>query len=469
MSLEGDDSLTARAGAMSVLLEWDRSKWRFVEELVHEHFGAHDLSSSDRRFLMELCYGVVRRRNTLRHISELLCHHPLAGYHRTLRVALTLGLYQAIYLGTPAHAVVDTSITAWHDLMRGQWRGQRLEEGRGFLNAVLRRACDSVTHHDLESRDPHDPECVRVADGWARVPGLGLPSWHEHRARHLGIKYSHPPEMVRVWLERFDEETLIGILVTDNTPPPIFLVLRRGTNAALYRRKLELAGISVAAAEDPQLLRLENPGAVELLPGYDGGEFWVQDATARRLALLMPERPGSALLDLCAAPGGKLATLLDRGDPGSVLACDIGDRKLRLLARNLERLRFDVSRVEVLEVPRESDHVRIDRRFDQILVDAPCSNTGVLARRHEARWRFVPETLRVLERTQFGLLRCATRHLAPGGDLLYTTCSLEPLENANVAHTVLRSTGDLQLVTEVEVLPGPDGDGGYGALFRRRR
>ena len=141
------------------------------------------------------------------------------------------------------------------------------------------------------------------------------------------------------------------------------------------------------------------------------------------------------------------------------------------MAQNLDRLSLAAG-IEVLEVEEDPERVRIPRSFDQILVDAPCSNTGVLARRHEARWRYLPENLREHQRLQIALLRLAARHLAPGGDLLYTTCSIEPSENADVVHSVLRAFPELRLVREVEVLPGDDpkepGDGGYGALFQRR-
>jgi 16S rRNA (cytosine967-C5)-methyltransferase len=468
--VDGSD-LSPRAAAIHLLAIWDERKRTPMEALLGEYLESVHLAPSDRGFLTELCYGAVRHRNTLRGLAEHYLARPLIETHRSLRSALAIGLYQRVYLDTPPHAVVDATIQAWRSLGAIHGSREQIDGAAGLLNAVLRRACETISRL-APGVEPTDPtEAVRAADRWVRIPGLRLPA--DNRAELLGAQYSHPGEMVRLWLERYDDATLRRILERDNRAPPLFLALRAGRDLEAFRRLLRVGGIETEPAGDASLpsLRLITPTAIERIPGYATGDFWVQDITARKLVSLLPKREGGSLLDLCAAPGGKLATLLDRGGIASAVACDVSDEKLRLVAENLTRLRFDTSSIGLVAVPREPERLRLDRNFDQILVDAPCSNTGVLARRHEARWRFLPEEMRSLAQLQHGLLEAAVRHLALGGDLLYTTCSIEPGENGGRIHDLLVRHTELRLVEEREILPGADddGDGGYAALLRRVR
>ncbi len=467
---QGGEDLTARAAAIHLLILWDLRKRAPMETLLGEYLDGVQLSPSDRGFLTELCYGAVRQRSTLRALSEHFLERPLNETHRSLRAALGIGLYQRVYLDTPPHAVVDATIEGWRSLAPIPSSKVQVDGAAGLLNAVLRRACESITRLPLNT-EPEDPtEVVRAGDRWVHVPGLGLPE--HHRAELLGVQYSHPTEMVRLWLERYDTATLRRILERNNRTPQLFIAPRSDQEPEAFLRLLKVGGIEATQVGDTDLpiLRILTPTPIERIPGFANGSFWVQDRTARRLAAMMPHRKGVTLLDLCAAPGGKLATLLDRGGIERVVACDVSEEKLRRLAENLTRLRFESKGIGLVEISRESERLRFDMKFDQILVDAPCSNTGVLARRHEARWRFLPEEMRSLTALQHGLLEAAVRHLAPGGDLLYTTCSIEPSENGDPIHDLLARHTQVRLVEEVEVLPGDeDGDGGYGALLRRDR
>ncbi|MCI0652056.1 MAG: hypothetical protein L0Z55_09245 [Planctomycetes bacterium] len=467
---EAREPLSARAGALRTLLLWDRSKRAYIEDLLDEYLRENSLAGADRAFAANLCYGVVRHRNTLRAVAERFVRRPLSDYPRSLRMALAIGLYQWLYLRTPAHAAVSETIEMWQELARrGETEIPNDKRPVGLLNGCLREVCRSSEHLDEAASDASDRETIHTALGWVRVRGIDLPARDVKLHELLGIKYSHPPEMVRVWLERMSEEQLLSFLRHNNRVPPAYLVVRRGASAEALAAQLGADGVDVEFAGEEPVIAVRGAGAIDRLPGFAAGEFWVQDITSRKLALLMPERAGASLLDLCASPGGKLIALLDRGGVERALACDVSEAKLRRVAENLERLHFPLDGIEVLEVDEDPRQLRIARKFDQILVDAPCSNTGVLARRHEARWRLLPENIRQLARVQAELLRAATRLLNPRGHLLYTTCSIEPAENREVVHGVLRASPELRLIEEAEYNPGDaPGDGGYGALLERR-
>ncbi|MGA1488000.1 MAG: transcription antitermination factor NusB [Planctomycetota bacterium] len=468
---DGSD-LSTRAAAIHLLIQWDDRKRTPMEELLGTYLSDTHLAGSDRGFLTEICYGAVRHRNTLRALAEFFLSRPLKDTHRSLRAAIAVGLYQRIYLQTPPHAAVGETVAAWRTLDPIPGPREQTDGAAGLLNAVLRRACESITHLP-EGEEPTEPlSCVRIARGWAKIDEFLLPK--DHRAEALGIQYSHPTEMVRLWLERYDDATLRRLFDRDNETPPLYLALRRDRDPDAFLRMLRIAEIEAIQVEGKELptFRVLTPTPIERIPGFASGDFWVQDITARRLVNLLPKRTGVSLLDLCSAPGGKLATILDRGGIAEAFACDVSEAKLRLIAENLQRLRLHgepgQADVHVADIPRESERLRFNRKFDQILVDAPCSNTGVLNRRHEARWRFLPEEVRSLTRIQHALIEAGIRHLAPGGDLLYTTCSIEPAENADTIFEILGRHTDIHLVEQTEVLPGEgEGDGGYAALLRR--
>lgn len=470
-----------RALALEVLLDWNPDRGDFIDRLVHRRLREFDGDGRDRAFLTELAYGVVRHRNTLAQLARSFLDRPDRLNDRTLEYSLFLGFYQCVYLKTPAHAMVDSTLKAYETVARKQRKADDwLRKAKGLLNAVLRNATREVTFEEDSEAQRRDPHTVRVADGWARCPRLELPGVKDHLAAVLGFKYSHPTEVVRLWLERFGEEEAVRIFDHDNRDPVTQLVVRRDAELSHLARKLRLLNIETVERAAEHLIEVRGAGAIDRLPGFDEGLFWVQDRTARRLAQLMPEQESSTLLDLCAAPGGKLMTLLDGREYRRVVACDVSMEKLRLVASNLDRMGW-TRRVELQELPPDPDRIQLREKFRQVIVDAPCSNSGVLNRRVDARWRILPEALRELQQLQLKLLTAAARHVELGGDLVYSTCSIEPSENEDVVQRFLSRHSGFRLVEELSVLPGdravdeqgvvdpdsPAGDGGYGVLMRR--
>lgn len=460
---------TSRELALRLLVEWDSSRNVHLEKILATGLRDCGLDDRDRRFVTQLCGTAVRHRNTLKEVSEILVRGELRHYPRSIRDALALGLVQRIYLSVPDHALVDATLDAWQRTFGNAERPALRRKFVGLLNAVLRRACQEIVPAGTAPELLDDPDTIWGNSEWIRVPGLGLPARHVNLPQMLAIKFSHTPDRIRHWQERYAEPRLLELLRWNNRAPTLCLVLRREVNPDLYRRRLAILDHEVQSTSDPHVLRLVQPGDVERLPGFDQGEFWVQDITARKLALKMPLAEGGSLLDLCAAPGGKLASLLDRESFKSVVACDVNPVRLQRLRTNLERLHFPQRGIEFRNLDPDPERTRFQDDFDRVLLDVPCSNTGVLARRHEARWRLLPEHLRQLHQTQLGLLRLAARTVRPGGFILYTTCSIEPNENAQLVHDFLHTTTDFKLLHEIEYFPGDEqGDGGYAALLRKR-
>jgi 16S rRNA (cytosine967-C5)-methyltransferase len=247
--------------------------------------------------------------------------------------------------------------------------------------------------------------------------------------------------------------------------PPLTLRSRGDRDALLERLRASCPGARPGAA--PGAVLVEGPGEGAALEAVERGEAWVQDVTAQRVAPLLVPRPGQHLLDLCAAPGGKTLHLADLlGTRGEVIACDVDEAKVQALA---ELRRFVPAGVglRTLHIPREGPLPFEPASFDGILIDAPCTNTGVLRRRVEVRWRLAPRDIGALAAVQRDLLERSLPLLRPGGRLLYSTCSLESEENRDLVEAFLADHPSLALERMLEVPPSRDADGGFAALLRK--
>lgn len=285
-----------------------------------------------------------------------------------------------------------------------------------------------------------NPSVARVVNGVLRNLVRRRDEFHAALASSpLEERESFPTALVRRWRERFGEENAARLCAWHNQPAETFLARRDGTFVALER------GTSVAE-----------------VPGYAAGEFIVQDpATAHAVALLAPAS-GERVLDACAAPGGKAIQLAWRG--AAVTACEVNPRRRHRLEENLVR----VGLRDAVRVADSLDALRAGgERFDKVLVDAPCSNTGVLRRRPDARWNWSEEKLASLVRLQADILDQAAALVAPGGVLVYSTCSNEREENDGQVAAFLERHAGWKLEETTESFPfETKTDGAFAARLR---
>jgi 16S rRNA (cytosine967-C5)-methyltransferase len=249
---------------------------------------------------------------------------------------------------------------------------------------------------------------------------------------------------------------------TLKTDPGKLLERWRGEN-------VEYDFVSRGWLPDNTVFRLGSHPPLAKLGSFRDGWFYVQDPSTLLAPLLLDPQPGEHVLDLCAAPGGKttfMAQLMK--DEGRLVACDLSEKRLQLLGENCRRL--GVTSVKSVCVGAESNLQSIlpDPQFDRVLIDAPCSNTGVMRRRVDLRWRIRPEEIKRLTRTQLDLLKSAAALVKPGGCIVYSTCSLEPEENGERVRRFIAELPTFELEDEQEVSPvGDKVDGAYAATLKR--
>ena len=382
----------------------------------------------DRALVEAICFAALRNRARYAAALTAWVPKPLSRGDEPLRALLYVGFAQLDALKLPAHAAVDATVEATRALGRGHQAG--------MVNALLRRA-------QREGFPPADPAQV-----W--------PEWLLAEVR-------------RDWPEHAD-----AILDASAAPAPLWLrVNRLNTTRDDYLLRLQAAGIAATVhGALPDALRIEDSLAAADLPGFDEGVASVQDGSAQAVADALAPKSGTRVLDACVAPGGKAAHLLER-DPGlRLLALDIDSRRLRRTAETLRRVGVDAA-VELKAADAADPAAWWDGvPFDAALIDAPCSATGIVRRQPDILLHRRPGDIDALVVTQARLLDAVWTTLAPGGVLVYATCSILRRENAGQIDAFLARTPDASAEPLAETfghaagagrqrLPGEDGMNGF--------
>ncbi len=444
---------TSREAAHFAVCEWRRNG-AFVLRTLDDV--ARGLSPAERRFAVELACGVLRRPSALDALIEPHVARPRHRVEDELWTLLQLGTYQAAFLDSiPAHAAVHETVELARRSGHPRWTG--------FANAVLRKVAESLSG---DAAEPSANAVPLVGGRYRRCRLDVFPNPADDPRGYVARAHSLPRWLVDRWAERFDTTELMRIGFWFHTPPAVWLrVNTLRTTREEFLSRLKSAGIEAAEGLRAASIRLEAAGSPESLPGFREGLFTVQDESAMSAAELLAPAPGWRVLDLCAAPGTKTTHLAElMRNEGRIVATDVSDERLVRIGENCDRL--GVSIVETRRIGDGGSNLP-DGPFDAVLVDVPCSNTGVLARRPEARWRIASADIDELAAVQRRLLRAACERVRPGGRVVYSTCSMEPEENERLVRSVLRHAADVRFVEERRHVPGRPADGGYQALLER--
>jgi 16S rRNA (cytosine967-C5)-methyltransferase len=410
----------ARETALVALRLW-RKERRFADSIIAGLLAKGSLTPSDRAFALELFYGVLRNLTLLDFWIGCV---RASRIEINVRDILRLGLYQVFLLKTPEHAAVHETVAI------------APQKQRAIINAVLRAA-------------------IRQRSALLA----------KAEAQPLFVRTSHPQRLVDRWQQHFGTEQTEELCRWNNRPAPIYGRINRikidpETFMQLYPDLRPLPG---------------NQDFVEFntLPtaALDSGHCYIQDPSTAIACRLLDPKPGEKILDACAAPGGKTAYLAQLiQNTGVIVACDRDSERLEILKDNVGRL--DATCVRAVRHDWTRNHppeeILSIAPFDRIVLDVPCTNTGVIRRRIDVRWRLRPEDFSRMPNEQF-IITCAVLGLLkPGGILMYSTCSLEPEENEGLVRRLVAELPALALETEKDSLPFRDGfDGAYAARIVR--
>lgn len=384
----------ARRLAMRILDELEGNTVH-LDALADRHLRGQDLDIRDRRLVFELAYGIVRRKLTLNFIIEQFLEEPRLADNDMLMRLLRLGAYQIIYMDRiPEHAAVNETIK----LAKIHRETERFS---GLINAVLRAIIAN------KRKLPQPPPGAPLAD-------------------RLAIEFSHPQWMVQRFLDRFGLGKTRTLLSFNNEKPDIFI---RRTIKGMPRSQFEADVRTLADGPTGYLnlfYKLTQSFMAQSMPLFKEGYCTVQAPSSGWVTAMMDIQQGDKILDICSAPGGK-ATLMAElaGEHGSVCACDRNPRRLRDVVSTIRRMRINT----IVPLACDGTAMPFTGKFDKVLLDAPCTASGVLHRHPEARWQKSLEDMERLTAVQARLLDAASQLVAPGGTLVYATCSLESEEN----------------------------------------
>lgn len=391
---------------------------------------------ADRGFVMELVYGTVKWKRklewVLKHCSKRLPEVPLRAY-------AMVGIHQLLHMDQiETYAAVNETVAGVK-----QHFGQSQAD---FVNAVLRRV--------LREKDIVAGELVR---------------------QPLGVRTSHPEELVARWTQAFGEERTAALCAWNNTPAEVVLRVN-ASRMAMDDFIDRLAALDIRAVPHPfdrnRFCTLPRGVSVERVPGFEDGWFTVQDPSTTVATDWLDPQPRERILDACAAPGGKAMALAEKMNGGGILTVmDLHEDRLKTLRENLARMNYPG--VRVVQGDMEGDRSGCPgggelkgEVFDGVLLDVPCMNTGVLRRRPDARWRFSLDRMKHITAHQRAILDGAAGMVRVKGRLVYSTCSLEPDEDELLVEDWLRGHPGFRLVRQQKLFPPEAGvDGAYAALI----
>jgi len=413
-----ESTLNARQIAVRILTRIEK-EGAYANLLLRSYLAGLD-DGRERNLTTALVYGVLKNKLLLDYVLRKHLTKPMSALPVEVRQVLRTAALQILFMDKiPAPIAINEAVNTVKYFHKSY---------AALVNKILRQTAET---------------------GW----NFNWPDKTKEPLRYLAVKYSHPEWLVKRWLKRFGLEETEELLAANNTPSDTCIRVNtlKITSTELIQ-KLEERGIeAVKSSKLPDALYIKNYGALEDLDLFREGYFTVQDASSQLAAYLLNPQAGERVLDVCSAPGGKttyFAQLMDNS--GEIVAVDIYPQKLELVNQLAGRLGINIIKTIQTDA-RELE--QIQGQFDKVLVDAPCSGLGVLRRRADLRWQKREDEIQKLPELQLAILLSAAEKVAPGGELLYSTCTTEPEENFEVAKAFRRERPDFSAVDLSEALP----------------
>ena len=412
----------SRKAALRVLVNC-RTNGAWADAALNAQIRRDGLSGPDAALCSRIVYGVLQNQLLLDHYIGAYCSQKPEHLQPPLLDILRVGAYQILFLDKiPDSAAVNESVELAKIFKRGQ--------AAGLVNAVLRK---------ISKNKENLPE----------IPG-------QNPERYLSVRYSHPRWLVKRLLPILGREETERFLAANNEVAPMTVQVNPlKTTAEKLCVELTEQGVTVRPhAWVPDCLELSGTGDLTTLQSFRDGEFLVQDPAARLVSLVAGVKPGQRVLDVCAAPGGKsFSAAFAMENCGTIRSCDLHENKLKRVRESAERL--GITSMEAEPADGRVFKPEWENAFDVVLVDAPCSGLGIIRKKPDTRYKKVDD-LFALPVIQHAILENAARYVAPGGTLVYSTCTILPEENEQVTDAFLSEHSDFS--PERFTLPEPVGD-----------
>ena len=436
-----EQELTAREVAVGILTHFDKTN-RIDDSTLNS------LSGQERQQGNEIIQGILRRKMYLDFIIGEYSHVAVSDMEAKFKNILRLGIYELLFMdGTPDYAAINEAV---------ELAKTSISNKSGDLaNAILRKVQREVAN-------------------------LPKPAF-EDRTQLVAVTFSHPEWLVKRWVDRYGEREAFLLMQANNKRPNYFLrVNNLKTQTENFKLRMNKAGVEFVESEWlPGFFQVQTLSDVIKKGWFEKGLCQVQDIGAGFAPWIIDPQPGESIIDLCAAPGTKTIFLADMmTNKGTILSVDINAKRIERIAENAEACGADIVKIKRADAIEESFKLA-----DAVLLDAPCTGTGVLAKRADLRWKRTPEELEEITKIQWDLLDAAANMVSKNGRLVYSTCSIEPEENMDQINRFLKEYDNFVLEDLSGYLPEEvlieDGkayqtlphvhhcDGHFGVLLRR--
>ena len=455
--MAGENPKSARTLATNVLNQLD-PKRSYASQILDKLLP----QTNEKQRATDLVFGSIKSRSAIDMVIAKLADCPLERIPAKLLNIIRIGAYELIYSPQTADYSIVNEAVENAKAIAGK-------KQTAFVNAVLRRITRHIQNRQIPLSEANTQRTL------PQTPSSGcefdtdiLPNPKDSPVDFLSAAFSLPKWLISNWLAEFGQESTQQVCFASNRRPSIYIRPNPlKITAQKLAEKLHMANIEVEVVAELEMIKIKGPRAVTELPGFDEGEFTVQDISAAQpLRLFQPQRQWT-ILDLCAAPGTKTTQLAElTGDKAKIIATDIDGERLKKVEENATRL--GIRSIKIVPYENLEKTATQIGPFDCILLDVPCSNTGVLAKRPEVRLRIRPKTIAKLTKIQGQLLKSAASMIKPKGKICYSTCSIQRCENSELIKDFLQKNPDFELESEQLTLPSAedfDHDGGYVAII----
>jgi 16S rRNA (cytosine967-C5)-methyltransferase len=444
---ETDSTISTRWTATKILSQLDKHN-SFIDKLLEKEFRSSRLSDLDKRLLNEITNGVLRHRNRIDWVIKQFYNGDILKMNPLLKNSIRVAVYQLLFLDkVPEYAIVNECVNGV----------------KKFISPKLGNLANAVVRNIIRQKDK-----------------IIYPDPVKDPVRFLYIYHSHPEWMVRRWFIRFGFEDTAKLLESNNQPKDLTI---RINLLKTTREKVEIYLLSNKFKFErskyiDEFLHIKNVGNIQSLELLEKGEIYVQDDSAGLAVKLLDPQKDERIIDLCAAPGGKLTYTSEKmQNTGEIIAVDVFEMRLKLLQENCDRL--GISNVKTML--QDARIINLEPA-DRILIDAPCSGHGTLSKKPDIKWKHDIDHIYKLNTLQYEILANAANMVKPGGVLVYSTCTIEVEENYSIVEKFLKSHPNFtienaaqyvpsEVVNEngcVETLPFKHGtDGAFAARLKR--
>ncbi|MGI6587601.1 MAG: 16S rRNA (cytosine(967)-C(5))-methyltransferase RsmB [Peptococcia bacterium] len=406
--------------AFRILLKIEEGAYAnlLLQQTLHE---MEHLTALDRGMITEIVYGTVKYRARLDWIITKMVK-KVEKLKKGPRILLRLSFYQLLFMDKiPPFAVTNEAVKL----------------AKKYFHSGVASLINGVLRNYLRN-----PEKVV------------LPDAKKNPLEYLEVVYSHPRWMLKRWLERYGWEKTSKLCQYNNVPAELWIRTNtlKCTREELMTRLQKEGCVLLPSLRVPEGILLQSAPPLASLSSFQEGLFTVQDESSMLVAHVLNPRPQQIVLDVCAGPGGKtthLAQLMN--NQGQILACDVHEHRKRLIEENAKRLGIKMIKTRLLDATRIAKE--LNGQYELVLVDAPCSGLGVLRRRPDARWRKQEKEIKALATLQAQILASVYHLLAPGGRLIYSTCTIEPEENVEVINKFRATHRDIVSFDLTPVIP----------------